>query len=147
MSLIRKLHCFLSAQDLELDKYHADIVRAVVFCRAATPSSCFCMNISYKVAPYKYIWNYVQGSLLKLHFHRWNILILHYSFSDYFYCWLKCLSYVSAGQIAILSLYTVKSSTITVAMLLVFLWIVWSWQRWMRCSWWDRWISMKFTLC
>lgn len=113
----------------------------------AIVSSRFCVNIIYKVAPYKYIRNYMQGSLLKLNFHRWNILILHNFISYYFYSWLKCFSYVSVGQIAILAPYTVKSSIITVAMFLLFLWIVWSQQSLMRHSQCDRWISVKFHLC
>lgn len=88
---MRKLLYLLGAQDLELDKHNEDIVRATVLCEAAILSSSFCVNMSYKVAPYKYIWNYIQGSLLKLNFHRWNILILHDFFIEYFYSWLKCL--------------------------------------------------------
>jgi len=48
----------LTAWDLELDKYNEDIVRATILCKTAILSSHFCANINYKVAPYKYIWNY-----------------------------------------------------------------------------------------
>lgn len=55
MSHTKILLYLLSAQDLELDKYNEDTVRATILCKTAMLSSHFCVNISYKVAPYKYI--------------------------------------------------------------------------------------------
>lgn len=121
MSHIRKLLYLLNAQDLELDKYSEDILRATVLCKRAILSSHFCVNTSYKVDPYKYSLNYIQGSLLKQNFHRGNILILHNFFSycfvldkilvmcfcrpncriNTFYCKIQCNYYGNAFTISV----------------------------------------------